>query len=237
MANPVPILRVRNWDRYQHYKDRRPVWIKLYTSSDDYAYSQLTLAERGLLHELWKLAGRTDNTIPYDAKWIARAAQISERIDLKVLIEQGFIEVDSDPLAIRKQDAIPEKETEVEKRKIFRQNTREQIAAVWLSHSPPLIGHRHEYFTAPDVRSRIDQAVDRYDVAAVVTAIQLYAEVLASPTHFYTYSHPFRDFLTAKNLDRFVPEAVPLENFRIRENGSSRRVSTDDLLSAYREEQ
>lgn len=24
-------IRIVNWDRYQHYKNRRPPWIKLYT--------------------------------------------------------------------------------------------------------------------------------------------------------------------------------------------------------------
>jgi hypothetical protein len=45
---------IPNWGKFQHYKDRRPVWIKLYTelsSRDD--WRSLTFAERGLLVTIW----------------------------------------------------------------------------------------------------------------------------------------------------------------------------------------
>jgi hypothetical protein len=45
---------VPNWDKFQHYKDRDPVWIKLFTelrNKDEWRH--LTLAQRGLLVSIW----------------------------------------------------------------------------------------------------------------------------------------------------------------------------------------
>lgn len=88
-------LAVRNWDSLQHYKkNTKPPWVKLYTkASDDYEYTCLSLAERGLLMEVWRLAARVENRIPDDAKWIARAVQTETNIakPLARLIETGWI--------------------------------------------------------------------------------------------------------------------------------------------------
>lgn len=45
---------VPNWDRFQHYGDRGPVWIKVYLSlnSDD-DWLHLSCAARGLLTTIW----------------------------------------------------------------------------------------------------------------------------------------------------------------------------------------
>jgi hypothetical protein len=45
---------VRNWDKFQHYTDRTPVWIKLYTNlnSED-EWLNLSLSDRGLLVSIW----------------------------------------------------------------------------------------------------------------------------------------------------------------------------------------
>lgn len=57
-------LRVRNWERYQHYRDRRPVWIKLYVELlDDLELKALPLPTRLLFVELLLLAARHDNAI------------------------------------------------------------------------------------------------------------------------------------------------------------------------------
>jgi hypothetical protein len=45
---------VRNWDKFQHYKNRRPVWIKLYTElTSDSDWLGLSDAQRGLLATIW----------------------------------------------------------------------------------------------------------------------------------------------------------------------------------------
>lgn len=47
------VIAIRNWERFQHYKDRDPVWIKDYVAQlTDLNYLRLTLAQRGVLQGL-----------------------------------------------------------------------------------------------------------------------------------------------------------------------------------------
>jgi len=51
---------VPNWERFQHYRDRDPTWIKNYVAllSDD-DYLSMTLSSRGVLHGIWTLYAAT----------------------------------------------------------------------------------------------------------------------------------------------------------------------------------
>jgi hypothetical protein len=85
-------LRVRNWEKFQHYKDRRPPWIKLHVElTDDYAFSSLTDAQRFHLIAIWMLAARCDNKIPNDRNWIAVRIGAKSKIDLPALVDAGFL--------------------------------------------------------------------------------------------------------------------------------------------------
>ena len=58
-------FRVKNFERFQHYKDRSPPWIKLYNDLlDDYAFTCLQDASK--LHQIliWLVASRTGNKLP-----------------------------------------------------------------------------------------------------------------------------------------------------------------------------
>ena len=58
-------LRVKNFDQFQHYKDRNPPWIKLYTTTaDDYLFSSLPDATKAHLILIWLLASKTGNKLP-----------------------------------------------------------------------------------------------------------------------------------------------------------------------------
>lgn len=121
------VLVVKNFEQFQHYKDRRPPWIKLYNDLlEDYAFLSLPDAARSHLMLLWLLASRHGNRIPFDPKYIARAIQCTSRIDFDALTASGLVTVmdaepvagrtqdASTPLARRKQNALPETETETE---------------------------------------------------------------------------------------------------------------------------
>ena len=58
-------LTPRNWDDFQHYKERRPVWIKLHKNLlDDYEFHCLPVASKALAPLLWLLASEySDGTI------------------------------------------------------------------------------------------------------------------------------------------------------------------------------
>lgn len=86
---------VKNFDTYQHYKDRSPPWIKFHQSVlDDYAFSRLPDASKWHLAAIWLLASRSDNKLPYDPDWISRRINASEPVNLGALVEAGFILLD-----------------------------------------------------------------------------------------------------------------------------------------------
>lgn len=109
---------VKGFDKFQHYKDRRPPWIKLYNDLlDDYEFCLLPDASKMHLIAIWLLASRYSNLVPADAEWISRRISATETVDLGVLVNSGFIVPDqdcSDMLASCKQVAPIETEGETE---------------------------------------------------------------------------------------------------------------------------
>ena len=88
---------VKNFERFQHYKDRSPPWIKLYNELlDDYAFSTLPDQTKFHLVAIWLLASRTENKIPHDPAWIASRINAKNRVDLDALEKAGFIIVSQD---------------------------------------------------------------------------------------------------------------------------------------------
>ena len=92
-------FRIKNWMKHQHYKDRRPPWIKLHnTVFDDYEFQQLTDTQRWHLVAIWLLASRSnrfhedgDPLLPEDEKYLTRHTGSSTKIDLKPLYSAGFL--------------------------------------------------------------------------------------------------------------------------------------------------
>lgn len=98
-------LAVRNFKKFQHYRDRKPPWIKLYSSVlDDYAFSCLQDASKAHAMLIWVLASQHDNKLPNDAKWIAGKIGATDPVNLAALIEAGYLVPWSEDAAC-KQDA------------------------------------------------------------------------------------------------------------------------------------
>jgi hypothetical protein len=109
-------LRVKNWEKFQHYSHRNPPWIRLYSQLlDDPDFATLPDASKAHLMGIWLLASRTENKIPLDAAFIAGRINAKESVDLNLLIERGFLLPASKMLATCKQNASSETETETEK--------------------------------------------------------------------------------------------------------------------------
>jgi hypothetical protein len=94
---------VPNWDRFQHYKDRDPRWIKDHVSQlydDD--WSALTLTERGALQTLRLAFAASDGKLPTSA--LARIGAhpgVAMRSITTSLSDAGLIVVSaSKPLAL-----------------------------------------------------------------------------------------------------------------------------------------
>lgn len=100
---------VPKWERFQHYRNRNPLWIKVYAKLlHDPAFLGLSAASRGLLMVIWLLYSAESGSFP-----IRNLAPFGSKgvgyWQLKALSDAGFIELSaSKPLAAK---------TEVEKEK------------------------------------------------------------------------------------------------------------------------
>ena len=114
------LLIPKNWQSFQHYKDRNPPWVKLHkTLLDDRDFSRLPIASKALAPMLWLLASESkDGIFDGSIEEIAFRLRWSEKdvtIGLKPLIDKGLFSIASGVLAECYQDAIPETETETER--------------------------------------------------------------------------------------------------------------------------
>jgi hypothetical protein len=95
---------VRNWEKFQHYGDRRqPPWIKLYLAllhDDD--FQSLSPTDRSALVHLWILYAMTGRRVREDTLKLTRATgQRFTKGTLERLNHAGFIEISaSKPLAL-----------------------------------------------------------------------------------------------------------------------------------------
>lgn len=87
-------IEVCNWNKFQHYKDRDPPWIKNYTRLlADHNYLSLTLRQRGILHGLWLLYAASGRDLGHSPAQIGSMLG-QERVrtrDLERLEQAGFI--------------------------------------------------------------------------------------------------------------------------------------------------
>jgi hypothetical protein len=118
-------FQVRNWSKFQHYKNRNPPWIKLHTGLlENYEFASLQDASKLLAMCIWLLAARSDNKMPADPDWIKSKCNLKTKPDLGPLFDGGFIEwIQELPLpeqdasvvlADCKQSATSERERETE---------------------------------------------------------------------------------------------------------------------------
>jgi hypothetical protein len=115
-------LTPKEWNSFQHYKERRPPWIKLHrTLLDNADFQRLPVASRALAPMLWLIAAEYENgaitATADDIAWRLRMTVDELRAALVPLIDKGFFvsdEAASAPLADRKQDLPPETETQVQ---------------------------------------------------------------------------------------------------------------------------
>jgi len=113
------ILKPKNWDKFQHYKDRCPPWIKLHRDLlNDRAYMNLPIASKAIAPLLWLLASESKdgsfNAASDELAFRLRIASKDIESGLKPLIDNGFFVDASTMLAPCLQLAIPERERERE---------------------------------------------------------------------------------------------------------------------------
>ena len=93
-------LMVADLERFQHYKDRCPPWVKLHWSMlDDPRYIELNEVNRQRYLMCILIASRVENRIKNDPVYLSKMMRISEPVDLTPLIDSGLL------LAWRKRSA------------------------------------------------------------------------------------------------------------------------------------
>jgi hypothetical protein len=88
---------VRNWERFQHYKDRDPYFIKLYTElQHDHNWLALTGHQRAVLVGIWLEYASARCQLPLNTASLTRrlALRVSSAT-LEALNHAGFIEFSS----------------------------------------------------------------------------------------------------------------------------------------------
>lgn len=105
-------LAVKGFDRFQHYRDRNPPWIKLHgTLLTDLAFLELPEAAQAQLVKLWVLASQLGHPLPNNPKLLAGKIGTTGKFHLASIIAAGFLipcnDIASEPLAESEQDARP----------------------------------------------------------------------------------------------------------------------------------
>lgn len=87
-----PHLAIKDWKKHQHYTDRRPPWIKLYTRLlDDPAFMGLCEAAQAQLVKLWVLAANMGHPLPNDPRLLAGKIGVRGKFHLDAIIAAGFL--------------------------------------------------------------------------------------------------------------------------------------------------
>jgi hypothetical protein len=124
---------VPNWDKFQHYKDRVPVWIKVHLEILDKPETEaLTDAELGLLVRIWCLTARTNGVLNVE-KVTQQRRNRHLTAALESLSDAGLVRVvASKPLAQRREEERREEEGPASKPN---SNTRRENAGAYHKHT------------------------------------------------------------------------------------------------------
>lgn len=115
-------MRIKNWDRFQHFKDRKPIWIKLYRDLlDDLNWHELDGKSAKALVMIWLIASEELGKLP-EIKTLAFRLRMSEKETKEVVtkLTQWLDQDDINTISDGYQDDMPEKrreETDKEKEK------------------------------------------------------------------------------------------------------------------------
>jgi hypothetical protein len=131
-------MRIKNWTKFQHFKDRRPPWVKLYRDIlDDLEWHELDPLAAKVLVMLWLIASEDDGRIP-DTKTLAFRLRLTEVKTKEIVsklshwLEQDDINVISTGYQLDLPERETETETEVEKEKETKAKAPEGVSPeVW----------------------------------------------------------------------------------------------------------
>lgn len=81
---------IKNWQKFQHYKDRKPAWIKLHRDLlNDRKFFSLPIESRAILPLLWIIASENEGELP-DQENVAWRLRV-KHVDYTPFVKLGFI--------------------------------------------------------------------------------------------------------------------------------------------------
>jgi hypothetical protein len=110
-------MKIKNWKKFQHFKDRRPPWIKLYRDIlDDVEWHELDAQSAKILVMLWLIASEDENGYLPTLKTLAFRLRLSETSIKSTLSKLSHWLDHDDITAISSEyrDDLPETERETE---------------------------------------------------------------------------------------------------------------------------
>jgi len=112
-------MRIKNWAKFQHFKDRRPPWVKLYRDIlDDLEWHELDPLAAKVLVMLWLIASEDEGRIP-DTKTLAFRLRLPEVKTKEIIINLShwLCQDDISVISEKYQFDSTETETETERKK------------------------------------------------------------------------------------------------------------------------
>lgn len=112
-------MKIKNWKKHQHFKDRKPPWIKLYRDIlDDIEWHELDAKSAKVLIMLWLIASENDGELP-PIKTLSFRLRMSEKdlISSCNSLSNWLIQDDINTISERYQSDSVETETETEKKR------------------------------------------------------------------------------------------------------------------------
>lgn len=95
------MIRIRHWDKFQHYRFRNPPWIRLHRDLlNNHRWHDLDYISRAILVELWLLAADfQDGEITYTTRDISFRLRLPESVlgkHLNCLEDMDFLDIEAD---------------------------------------------------------------------------------------------------------------------------------------------
>lgn len=109
-------IRVKDWNKFQHFKDRKPPWIKLYRDIlDDLEWHELDPVAAKALVAIWLIASENDGELP-EMKKLAFRLRLTEKQAISIVsqLDHWLIQDDIKVISDCYQDDSLEIETERE---------------------------------------------------------------------------------------------------------------------------
>lgn len=187
------IITLKGWERFQHYKDRDPPWVKLYRdllTSESWVLG--TDTSRLIQVASVLLAARYNNQIPYRWDLIRKVASLecSEKSfeeAVRHLASTGFLEIqrvttESNPVEQSASTALATCASEAEQRQSREEQSRSRDVPQKRDDGPidRVFGHWCSEFNHPKAvldpkrRKSIQRALERYDEPTLCQAISGY---------------------------------------------------------------